>query len=145
MSSDHDRGTFPATGGWFLIGPTVELRLPFGLGIEVDALYRKVSFPSSASWEFPILGKWRTPGKGPVRPFIAGGVAFQRNDILRAAQAGPGATASGFVMGAGIEARLKLIRLAPEVRYVRWTSHFPFRGADLTNRNQFDLLVGVTF
>ena len=68
--------------------PSLDLRLPFRLGIEVDALYRAVGYSSesgsrvtfgyayhrerSNSWEFPVLGKYRVPL--PLNPFV--GVGF---------------------------------------------------------------------
>ena len=53
----------------YIIGPTAELHLPFGLGVEVDALYRHMSYTEgsphplgfggevsfkSGRWEFQI-------------------------------------------------------------------------------------------
>lgn len=145
MSSDHNSGAFASRGGKFVIGPALELRLPYGLGIEVDALYRSVKYPSSSSWEFPILAKYRLPVRRRVVPFAVGGGSFQRNDILRAVQVGPAATTTGFTFGAGVEAKLSLIRLVPEIRYTRWTGDFSFRGANLVHRNQLEFLLGITF
>ena len=73
----------------YIVGPTVEVRLPFGFGIEFDALFRHLHYTSSGNlvdvvvdsrttsdaWEFPILAKYRLPTK-IVRPYIDGGVAF---------------------------------------------------------------------
>jgi Outer membrane protein beta-barrel domain len=76
----------------YIVGPTAELRLPFGLGVEVDALYRHFSYNSSGligtiagnltnidttsgSWEFPILVKYRFKGK-IIHPFVDAGVAW---------------------------------------------------------------------
>ena len=73
----------------YIVGPTVELRLPAGFGVELDALYRHFSYNSTASlvdvftnnrttgnaWEFPLLLKYRFPGP-LVRPFVDAGVAF---------------------------------------------------------------------
>jgi hypothetical protein len=73
----------------FIIGPTAELRLPFGLGIEADALYRRLNYEGSGNlvdvltnnrttgnaWEFPITGKYRFPSK-IVRPYVEAGIAF---------------------------------------------------------------------
>jgi opacity protein-like surface antigen len=73
----------------YIVGPTVELRLPFGLGVEVDALYRHFNYNSSTfgvdvlrdsrttgnAWEFPLLAKYRFPTK-IVRPYIDAGVAW---------------------------------------------------------------------
>jgi hypothetical protein len=33
----------------YVVGPSVELHLPFGLGVEFDALYRRVSYSGAAS------------------------------------------------------------------------------------------------
>ena len=76
----------------YTVGPTVGVRLPHGLGIEFDALYRRVGFnrltkssgvvlgathTTANSWEFPILPKV-VVGRIPfVKPFIKGGVAFR--------------------------------------------------------------------
>src|SRR5690242_6344965 len=61
----------------FTVGPMVELRLPFGLGVEADALYNRYNLTFSqfypnvqnsdyaSSWEIPILLKYRV-GKLPL-------------------------------------------------------------------------------
>ena len=85
--------SFPSYTNRYLGGPTVELRLPFGLGIEVDALYRHYYFQTNGSvtipsgtimlnargstndWEFPVLAKYRLPSK-LVRPFLDAGIAW---------------------------------------------------------------------
>ena len=83
----------------YLVGPTAELRLPFGLGVEFDALYRHYNFQTSGTlppnggippitttvtgnastgaWEFPLLAKYRFPFP-IVRPFVDAGVAWDR-------------------------------------------------------------------
>ncbi len=52
----------------YIVGPTAEMHLPFGLGVEVDALYRHMSYTgagvfqgvaaasnfNSGNWEFPL-------------------------------------------------------------------------------------------
>src|SRR5207248_9095760 len=82
------RATVTTITNRYIVGPTVELRLPFGFGVEVDALYRHFSYNSTASlidvlstlrttsseWEFPLLLKKRFSGVGPVRPFVDAGV-----------------------------------------------------------------------
>jgi opacity protein-like surface antigen len=87
----NGRFDYTSTTQRYIVGPTVELRLPFGLGIEADALYRRFNYNSTITgataalstvastsgnaWEFPILAKYRFPT--PIaRPFIAGGVAW---------------------------------------------------------------------
>ncbi|HLK62687.1 MAG TPA: outer membrane beta-barrel protein [Bryobacteraceae bacterium] len=74
----------------FIVGAMAELRLPFGLGVEVDALYRRVHYEDTLgntaigvtmdrttanSWEFPILGKYRFPMR-IARPYVEAGIAF---------------------------------------------------------------------
>lgn len=87
VSSDN-YGYFSSTNR-YIIGPTAELHLPFGLGIEFDVLYRHLDYSGavnaagvlvnsstdSGSWEFPLLVKYRF--KAPLlQPFIDGGVAW---------------------------------------------------------------------
>jgi opacity protein-like surface antigen len=79
----------------YVLGPTVELRLPAGLGIELDALYRRqnysgtvvttsyppatqtttISSTSADAWEFPLLLKYRF-GPKIVRPYVDAGFAW---------------------------------------------------------------------
>jgi len=74
----------------YLIGPEAELRLPFGLSFEIDALYRHFSYTSvlggpttntvtstgsAGNWEFPVVAKYRFPAK-IVRPYLEAGVAW---------------------------------------------------------------------
>ena len=40
---------FSAQTNRYIFGGTAELRLPFGLGVEVDALYRHLSYTGSGS------------------------------------------------------------------------------------------------
>jgi hypothetical protein len=87
VSSDN-LGYFSSTNR-YIVGPTAELHLPFGLSVEFDALYRHLHYSSafnvadvlvnssteSGDWEFPLLLKYRF--KAPLaRPFIDGGVAW---------------------------------------------------------------------
>ena len=84
--------TFTTSTNRFIVGPTAELRLPFGLGVEVDALYRRFSYngaggisgitttlttteTTSNAWEFPLLVKYRFPMK-IARPYVDAGVAW---------------------------------------------------------------------
>jgi hypothetical protein len=79
------------------VGPTVELGLPRGWAIEVDALRKPLSYqwrqvfintPSSGvwtmggtatmtRWEFPLLAKYRRPIRG-VECFLVGGGSYSR-------------------------------------------------------------------
>jgi len=81
----------------YVLGPTIELRLPAGLGIELDALYRRTNYSGTAvtagvtnsgltttttisstsanAWEFPLLLKYRF-GTRIVRPYVDAGFAW---------------------------------------------------------------------
>jgi Outer membrane protein beta-barrel domain len=78
----------------YIVGVTGEARLPFGLGVEVDILYRHFRYSASGglgsiagnltsidttsgAWEFPILAKYRFKGK-IVHPFVDAGVAWDK-------------------------------------------------------------------
>ncbi len=84
-----DMLNFHTSTSRYIIGPTVELRLPFGFGVELDALYRHLNYTSGGNlidviqngnttgnaWEFPLLAKYRFPSK-VVRPYVDAGVAW---------------------------------------------------------------------
>jgi len=86
---------------WYLVGPSVEFRLPAGCAVEADALYQRIgsTFTSAFippgpsvltgattlvntqsrgnSWQFPILGKYYfRPQKAGWQPFVGTGFAF---------------------------------------------------------------------
>ena len=138
----------------YIIGPTLELRLPFGLGVEVDALYRRFNYnqyitgtagtdfvsTSGNAWEFPVLGKYRF--KAPVaRPYIVGGIAWDTlsglTQNVQRAVASTGVISSpmpaelnekttiGYVVGAGLDIKVLFLHISPEFRYTRWgAKHF---------------------
>jgi opacity protein-like surface antigen len=73
----------------YLFGPEIELRLPAGLSVEFDVLYRHFSYTnvlgsvgdsitsigSSDNWEFPLVAKYKFPSR-IVRPYVEAGVAW---------------------------------------------------------------------
>lgn len=76
----------------YTIGPMVGLRLPHGLGVEVDALYSRLGFDDltksagvffsrtrtiAGSWEFPIIGKYHFGSFSALSPYVDGGVSFR--------------------------------------------------------------------
>ena len=138
----------------YIIGPTAELHLPFGLGVEFDVLYRHLDYASSGNlvdifvnqrttagaWEFPLLLKYRIPSR-ILRPYVDAGIAWDtlsglKNDISRlgvplgSTSGGNPAelqntTTKGFVIGAGIDVHALVLHLSPEIRYTRWgAQHF---------------------
>ena len=133
------------------IGPTAELRLPFGLGGQMDLLYRKRSAvsaaaPGASTWELPIQAKFTAPGL-VLHPFVSGGYSYQWLGKVYAFQ-NESVRRRGFVAGAGLEVRAPLVRVSPEIRFTRWNK---YTGASAPNASQFgpetqvQLLVGVTF
>jgi hypothetical protein len=126
-------------------GPMAELDLPFGLGVEADILYRRVGFENesgettSSLWDFPILAKYRFPGVG-ARPYLGAGYSYRRlNDLLRLSS-----SHNGYVFVGGLRINAIAIKISPEVRYTRWTNE-DIQPGFRANRNQAEVLVGVTF
>jgi opacity protein-like surface antigen len=153
------RSTFIGENKRFVVGPTVELRLPFGLGIEADALYRRYEYSYTASatapvtgdlasarttagsWEFPVLLKLRG-GLPLLKPFAVGGLSFRKlggvTQTLSCFGGNCGRTFSdiahdkniGLVLGAGIQISALVVKISPEIRYTRWGfAHFDATGS----------------
>ena len=85
----------------YVFGPSIELRLPAGLGIELDALYRRTNYSgtsvannglnvitttvtsaSANAWEFPLLLKYRFHVP-VVKPYVDAGFAWDTLAGLR--------------------------------------------------------------
>jgi hypothetical protein len=129
-------------------GPTLEIRLPFSLGVTLDALYSRVEFErvdgngteTGGQWEFPLMLRYRA-GAGTIQPFIAGGGSFNTLTDITA----PTSNAAGLVLGAGVEIKIPIIRITPEFRYTRrFADQLEIDGLR-SNRNQFVFLTGITF
>jgi hypothetical protein len=135
----------------FTIGPSAELLLPLGFGVEVDALYKRSKLTttggeasSAGSWEFPLLGKFRLPG-GALRPYVAGGASFRSFGQLISFAGTLDGDGWGGVLAGGLEVKVGRVRLSPEIRYTRWGSGNG-AGAGLEySRNEIDFLFGLTF
>lgn len=96
-SAFPDQPSALANTNRYVIGPTVELRLPAGLGVEFDALFRQYDYQtasgfivgststkaSSNAWEFPLLLKYPMPTR-VVRSFIDAGVVWDHLQGLEA-------------------------------------------------------------
>jgi hypothetical protein len=126
------------------------------------------------SWEFPLLLKYYLRGHGlPVRPYVEGGYVVRHlsgvegifrsfgRDIVTGA---PFDTSSplntsflvrddpthGLAVGGGLRFRAGPLRLAPEIRYTRWTgTAFSEQGARgffvQSLQNQAEFLIGLSF
>jgi len=153
----------------YILGVTGEVRLPFHLAIEVDALYRKMSYTGSFTgttpvdvntsgntWEFPLLLKYRF-GSELVKPFVDGGFSWNRlggltETVTTIATGGSISRASnsalrGLVFGAGLDVKLLVIHVQPEVRFTRWGAKRYFDAGDFfgRNQNQAEFLLGISF
>lgn len=88
--------SFSSSANRYTIGPTLELHLPAGLGIEMDALYRHFNYnlvgsvgkdycclvfllvdsrTTGSSWEFPLLLKYRFATR-IIKPYVIAGLAI---------------------------------------------------------------------
>ncbi len=145
----------------FTIGPTAELFLPFGLGLEADLLYRRTEMkvtqaagsgePSASketvgNWDIPLLAKFRFPGAG-LRLFVTAGGAYRSFGDLPALATNLKDSGWGLVLGGGLQIKIGRLRLSPELRFTRWGSGESGRGPTVIqyNRNQADFLFGITF
>jgi hypothetical protein len=145
----------------YVIGPMVELNLPFGLAVEADALYRPlnlttetqlVSSPSlvhrlsadASSMEFPILLKAHFLHAPIVKPYVEAGPIFRY--VASKVQY---LSNSGFALGAGVDVKVLLVRIAPELRYSHWGSDSASALVNVSlppsNKNQVEFLIGLSF
>ena len=147
--------TIPASTRSLIIGPTVEIHLPFNLGVEVDALHRSLTATapnSGAQWEFPILLKhYFLPG--PIRPYGEGGVNFNHlsgfSDIAKSPAAFIKSGTTGFTAGGGLEIKISRVRIAPEVRLTFWKDanvNYTITSIGvISKQTQASFLIGVSF
>ena len=119
---------------------------------------------SAHDFEFPLLLKFRFGGK-LVKPYIAGGVAWDtlaglkqdvRTSILNVTGGTSTSTSTpsqlqhktsrGYVAGAGLDIKILLIHIKPEVRFTRWGAEHFFDASLLhTNQNQGEFILGIQF
>jgi hypothetical protein len=137
--------------GRFVIGPYAEVRLPAGFAVEVDALYRSFSFnsaqgsASASQWEFPVLAKRRFL-KGPVRPYLEGGVVLSHLSVKDVTELSHRSN-YGIALGAGVDIHALVLHVSPEIRYEGFVfQDFSSPGGILrSNRNQLLAIVGISF
>lgn len=140
----------------YLIGPMVELHLPFGLAVEGDALYHPLNLTqqnyngsgyskttmSINDWEFPILAKYHFLPLPIVKPYVEAGPAFR--DVNPVASY---LSTTGIDMGAGVEVKLRRLRVEPDLRYIHWGADrtLLFGPGPVSNQNQVQLSVGIAY
>jgi len=148
-------GSFKSDFRHFTLGPMVDVWLPGGIGVEVNALHKKPGYTlsdgtatenhSASAWEFPLLLKYRFPGEA-LRPYIAGGYSFRSiGDMARLNRSG----SHGVALGAGLLLDFKLVKISPEIRYTRWNNDVFSGSAQPVTlksvKNQAEFLIGFTF
>ena len=144
----------------YIVGPMVELHLPFGFSVEADGLYRPLNVTTESqvapqqtvfrtskdvsSWEFPIMGKFRIPVLPLIKPYVGAGPNFRvaGSDLSFVSN-------KGLAVGLGVELKISKLRIAPEVRYTRWGSDTKLTVGNVvsvaSNTNQGEFLVGISF
>jgi hypothetical protein len=135
----------PASSQHFVWGPYLELRLPGGNSVEIDALRRGYDwglFGSGSSWEFPVVVKHRI-GEGLIRPYFEGGAAFSQLSDIKISTLKHRSN-YGIVVGGGVEMNLLFLKVSPEIRYTGWAFN-SFEGGLDSNRNQVAVLMGFNF
>lgn len=136
----------------YIVGPMLDIGLPLGFGVEVDALYSREGYDAGNAtalavtflrqrdntWEFPLLLKHTLPFP-VVKPFVEIGYAPRvmsgtLNDsgtFLSNPNGGRTSfsqnsdanfTSHGIVVGGGVRVGAGKLRLSPQVRYTHWTS-----------------------
>jgi len=140
------RFTFQTRPHHWVLGPTLEIRLPKRLGITFDLLYRRLQFDgpggrqTGGEWEFPAMLRYRF-GSGALRPFVAGGGSFNKITGITT----PRSSVTGVVFGAGAEIKIPLLRIAPELRFThKLDENISLEGLR-SRTNRILLLVGLTF
>ena len=142
----------------YIVGPSLEVRLPMHLSVEADGLYRPLTQTGTNtviplgtytysrtinSWEFPALVKYKFPIP-LVRPFVEAGPSFRHvgqyfGNLL---------SEKGFTAGVGADLHLGPVHVDPQVRYTRWgndSNPTSFAVTPKSNANQAELLLGISF
>lgn len=174
QAAENNPALFGSEDQRYLVGPTIELNLPFRFSVQLDALYGNFTYrsvagsqagqtianaiTSSDQWQFPLQLKYRFSGE-VLRPFVNTGASFRHLYNLNQVPqfiTGPSTgqinigsnTKAGFVIGGGVEFKLGPIKISPEVRYTRWgadTFRQGIGGVFDLNSNEAQFLVGLTF
>ncbi len=155
----QENRTIPLTGGLMAV-----VNLPFGFAVEGNALYKRLgfrvgsgNFPGGSlvdgrfsSWEFPLLLRSYPLGRNPLfQPFLSAGLNIRTTSpgflLGRGRETTP-----GLVLAAGVRNGPGRVKIAPEIRYTRWsekTSVFSGSGGAQAqlNANQLELMLGLTF
>jgi len=154
----QDNVTFVSSSGpkSFILGPMVELALPKNFSMQAAAVYRPERFffqqilsdgkkyasvsGVNITWEFPVLAKYRfsVPFEKSFRPFLELGPSFRLPQGLY------GASHYGVAAGAGIEAHVGPLKIAPTFRFTQWAPDNPAAFSN-TSLHQVEFMTGFSF
>jgi hypothetical protein len=145
----------------FIVGPTIELRLPLHLSVEADALYRPLNATREfvisntgstvisgmkstnyPSWEFPIVAKAHV-GFPIIKPYLEAGPSFRTTASAIGYLSGKGVT-----VGVGADVKALFLRVSPEFRYTHWgtdSKSDPNQLTIVSRKGQVEFLVGFSF
>jgi hypothetical protein len=151
-------GTLSSESKRYIVGPTLDIRLPKRFSVEVDALYQRFGFSGfqfqgndlasvrerTNSWEFPVILKYHFPAR-LARPFvgigysprivngedISSGVHSLLFDYFNQHSVTNYPVTQGVVVSGGVSLGAGHFRFTPEVRYTHWNAPY---------LNQFDSL-----
>jgi hypothetical protein len=171
-TADNDRS---ATTRRYSFGPSLRIALPHGFALDVDLLYKRLDLGTASNaarirahrLELVPLLEYALM-QSPIRPFVRAGMSFNRviagggsdacTDSLQenngyycigdevVAQLRHSHT-HGFVLGSGVDFRLRALHLEPELRITRWVDrNFGTQDSSLrSNLTQIELLLGFLF
>jgi hypothetical protein len=135
-----------------LAGVMLEAGIGAGFSVEGDALHQPlhidfqstingretpVEVATNIEWNFPVLAKYRRPMR-LATPFAELGPSF------RLPQGVTGASHYGVTAGLGVEMRLRLLKIAPGLRYTRWGPESA-QAFEAGNLNRVEFLTGFSF
>lgn len=138
-----------------IVGAMLEFPVHNNLSAEVDGLYRPLhgsDIPVEANsesrktrfatltWQFPVLAKYRFRLAG-ARPFVELGPSFRAIGNVEIAPP----SQYGVTAGAGVELRLKKLKIAPTFRYSRWKSGEFYSSQAHTSANEAQVLTACYF
>lgn len=140
----------------YIVGALLAVSIPANFSLEADGLYRPMKFTGSSTlpnsflspatvvtWEFPILlqYRWRLAAL-PLTPLLEIGPSFRASGNVN----GTAPSNHGITAGAGVQAHVWKLKIAPQLRYTRWVADGAhYVDAPSTKQDQIELLVSLSF
>jgi hypothetical protein len=163
-----------STTGPYTLGPALQVRAAQLFAVDVAVLYNRFDFGFAASpnhvavhrLEFPLMLRYDFRNAN-VHPFLHAGMSFNHIAAVRDSTSCTETAAGkilycidgkiaaelrhrhtrGPLLGAGVDVGLGAVRLAPELRVIRWVDrNFGTRDSALrSNLTEVELLLGIQF